>query len=162
MRSIWSWGTPELIIWRHISSAFICWAPQLLCPMTIMVFTSSSNTATRRLLITLPKGWDITPPAFLIIFASPFFKPKDAGKSSVSSLRWRVFCQDTSLFRIACILHFWQMFYWTEEFHLWCSLFLFSFCFLIRCWIAMMGWWNIMRGPLKAMTSRIFCRISGL
>ena len=34
--------------------------------------------------ITLPKGWEITPPAFFIIFTSPFLIPNAAGSKAVS------------------------------------------------------------------------------
>lgn len=37
-----------------------------------------------KLRITLPKGWEITPPAFFIIFTSPFLIPNAAGSKAVS------------------------------------------------------------------------------
>ena len=43
----------------------------------------SSYIATSKLRITLPKGWEITAPAFFIIFASPFLRPRAAGRNSV-------------------------------------------------------------------------------
>ena len=58
--------------------------------MTMISSTPSSMMATSRERITLPKGLVTTPPAFLMIFTSPFRRPSAAGRSSTSRVSIQV------------------------------------------------------------------------
>ena len=75
---------PRSIICFIIISLLICCTPQSVCPMTMTSSIPSSKIPTKTLRTTLPKAWLTTPPAFLMIFTSPFLIPRAAGKSSVS------------------------------------------------------------------------------
>ena len=90
MRSMDSWEMPRCFMWWIMMSLSMCCTPQSVWPMTMISSTPSSMMATSRERMTLPKGFVTTPPAFLMIFTSPFFRPSAAGSSSTSRVSMQV------------------------------------------------------------------------
>ena len=76
--------TPKRRMLSIMAAPLICCAPQFVCATTMISSTPSSHTAISSERMTLPKGCATSAPATLMIFASPFFSPSAAARSSVS------------------------------------------------------------------------------